>query len=119
LPAGKNVNKEPKILMQLPYRHLFCEWENCLGAIREDFVAMTLRSSGFASINYLKNTRGEKVPDFLVENRLGEEMIFEVGGKGKGTNQFKGIADIKKYVLSDTQDWKDYQHPLFMLGMIY
>jgi hypothetical protein len=39
-PKGTNVLKEPKVLMFLPFRLLYSELQQCLGAIREDFFAV-------------------------------------------------------------------------------
>jgi len=116
-PKGKNVTKEPKVLMFLPYRLLFCRFEDCIGALREDFVILALHSRGMSTVHYLKSLRGEKVPDFIIETENDKEVIIEVGGKGKGTSQFKGIKNVEKYILADSEEWKENQIPLFMLGM--
>ena len=43
---------------------------------------------------YLKSTLGKKTPDFLI--RDSEDIVFEIGGKGKGRSQFKGVSVKKK-----------------------
>ncbi|MCK5083251.1 MAG: ATP-binding protein, partial [Candidatus Omnitrophica bacterium] len=85
LPKGTNVLKEPKILMALPYRLLYCEYEQALGGLREDFFVEMLRSLDI-DFYYLKSTRGAKTPDYLIPMD-GEDIIAEVGGKGKGREQ--------------------------------
>ena len=52
-PAGTNVLKEPKVLMFLPYRLLYKDWDQCIGAIREDFFAEMLAMKGY-EFQYLK-----------------------------------------------------------------
>lgn len=116
-PKGANVTREPKILMGIPYRQIFKNYDEAIGAIREDFVVEILRAQGVIEISYLKSNRGEKTPDFLITNTNGDEVVIEVGGRGKGRSQFKGITVEKKYVVVDSLDWKEDQIPLFMLGM--
>jgi predicted AAA+ superfamily ATPase len=116
-PKGANVLREPKILMGIPFRQLFKDYEDAVGAIREDFVVEILRAQGVLDISYLKSTRGEKIPDFLITSDKGEEIVIEVGGRGKGRSQFKGIEIEQKYIVVDSLDWKENQIPLFMLGM--
>lgn len=41
-PKGTNVLKEPKVLMFLPFRLLYRDWDECIGGIREDFFAEML-----------------------------------------------------------------------------
>jgi len=52
-PKGTNVLKEPKVLMSLPFCLLYSEMQQCLGAIREDFLAemLIMKSCKF---HYLK-----------------------------------------------------------------
>jgi hypothetical protein len=116
-PKGANVIREPKILMSLPYRQLFKNYDEVVGAIREDFTVEILRAQGIMEISYLKSNRGEKTPDFLITDATGDEIVIEVGGRGKGRSQFKGIEIDKKYVVVDSLNWKENQIPLFMLGM--
>ncbi|MFA5247240.1 MAG: AAA family ATPase, partial [Candidatus Micrarchaeia archaeon] len=64
LPKGTNVTKEPKILFAPPYRLLYKPYEDCIGALREDFFVDAISRLGL-DLNYLKGTRGEKTPDYL------------------------------------------------------
>jgi len=114
-PSGTNVLKEPKVVMALPYRLLFRNYEEARGGLREDFFIEAMRALG-RKVSYLKSTRGEKTPDFLVTND--EDMVFEIGGRSKGRSQFKGIEVKKKIILSDGYDLSGIRRPLFLLGMI-
>lgn len=116
-PRGTSVTREPKILMALPYRLLFRDYIDAVGSLREDFVVETLRAEGLVNVNYLKSTRGQKTPDFIIEDSKGRELVIEVGGRGKGRSQFKGIEIERKYVFVDSLKWNDDQYPLFLLGM--
>ena len=115
-PKGTNVLKEPKILMNLPYRLLYSDYEYSIGGIREDFVIEALRSNGFNPF-YLKSTRGAKTPDFLIPFK-NKEIIVEVGGKGKDREQFKGIKDTEKMILIHSDSSDGIRYPLFMLGFV-
>ncbi|GAB6088444.1 ATP-binding protein [Spirochaeta dissipatitropha] len=99
-PAGTSVSREPKILMELPYRLQYKEREDCIGGLREDFFASAMRQHGM-EFQYAKSTRGSKTPDFLLEID-GIPAILEVGGKGKGRTQFKDIQYKKKIILRDS-----------------
>jgi predicted AAA+ superfamily ATPase len=116
LPRGTNVLKEPKILMALPYRLLYCEYEQALGGLREDFFVEMLRSLNI-DFYYLKSTRGAKTPDYLI-SMDGQDIVVEVGGKGKGREQFKGIKAEKKIIFSHSIETQGIKRPLFLLGMI-
>ncbi len=98
LPAGTNVLKEPKIFMDLPYRILYRPFEECVGEVREDFFALAMEQH-CVPFSYAKTNRGVKTPDFVVDEG-GRTVIFEVGGKGKGRTQFKGLDYDVKIVLS-------------------
>ena len=115
-PKGTNVLKEPKVLMFLPFRLLYRDWSECIGAIREDFFAemMTMKGHRF---HYLKTRRGAKTPDFLVE-LADETVVVEIGGKGKGREQFKGIKVKKKLIFSHSPEVKSNKKPLSLLGFI-
>ncbi|MCK5014346.1 MAG: ATP-binding protein [Candidatus Omnitrophica bacterium] len=115
-PKGTNVLKEPKILMALPYRLLYSEYEQALGGLCEDFFVEMLRSLGI-DFYYLKSTRGAKTPDYLILMD-GRDVIIEVGGKGKGRQQFKGIKARKKIIFSHSLETQGIKRPLFFLGMI-
>ncbi len=116
-PAGTNVLKEPKVLMFLPFRLLYQDYEDALGAMREDFTAETMLMADL-DFHYLKSTRGSKTPDFLV-NYHGKELVIEVGGKGKGREQFKGIkAPNQKLILSHGGTNEEGIIPLALFGYI-
>jgi len=115
-PKGTNVLKQPKILMFLPFRLLYRNWDQCIGAIREDFFAEMLTMKEYR-FYYLKSTRGEKTPDFLVEQE-NEKVVIEIGGKGKGREQFKGIKVEKKLILSHSPEGKGNKKPISLLGFI-
>ncbi|MGB5619337.1 MAG: AAA family ATPase [Desulfobacterales bacterium] len=115
-PRGTNVLKEPKVLMFLPFRLLYSEWQQCLGAIREDFFAEMLTMKGY-KFHYLKTKRGAKTPDYLVEHE-NERFVIEIGGKGKGREQFKGIKIEKKLVLSNDSKAGSGKKPLSLMGFI-
>lgn len=116
LPRGANVSKEPKILMYLPLRLLYEEYEFAIGGLREDFFAeiMVMKNLEF---HYLKSTRGAKTPDFLV-NLEGTEIVIEIEGKGKGRQQFKGISLEKSLILSQHAAVKGIKRPMFLLGYL-
>ena len=114
-PAGTNVMREPKVLMGLPYRLLYREYGEALGALREDFVAETLRRNAI-SFHYLKSTRGAKTPDFLLEGPNG--IVLEVGGRSKGRRQFKGITAGRKLILAHGAEPGKGRCPLSLLGFL-
>ena len=115
-PTGTNVLREPKVLMYLPFRLLYREHDEAIGALREDFFAEMMRMKGL-EFDYLKSTRGKKTPDFRVRSPEGE-IVVEVGGKGKGREQFKGIKVEKKLILSHPANVRGIKRPLFLLGFI-
>ena len=115
-PKGTNVLKEPKVLMFLPFRLLYRDWSECVGAIREDFFAEMTSMKGYR-FHYLKTKRGAKTPDFLIEQE-DETMVVEIGGKGKGREQFKGIKVEKKLILSHSPEVRGNKKPLSLLGFI-
>ncbi|MBI5485687.1 MAG: ATP-binding protein [Deltaproteobacteria bacterium] len=114
MPAGTNVMKEPKILMRLPYRLLFQPYEHAIGAIREEFFAEMMICKGI-SFNYLKSTRGAKTPDYLVHVDT-ETYVIEIGGPGKGREQFKGFAGKKNLILAHSNETTGIKRPLFLIG---
>jgi len=116
-PRGKNVLKEPKILMKIPYRLLYREMDDVIGYIKEDFLSDMLMAAGI-EFYYLKSKKGEKTPDFLI-NEENTSFVVEVGGKGKGRSQFKGIDIKNKIVLAHPFDIKKNQIPLFLAGFLY
>ena len=115
-PGGTNVLKEPKVLMQVPYRLLFNDYQLALGGLREDYFAMALSQARF-NFSYLKSIRGSKTPDYLVEDGK-KKTIIEVGGKGKGRQQFKGISGTKQVVFYHGDIPQGIKKPLFLLGFL-
>jgi len=86
------------------------------GALREDFFAFALRQAGL-DLSYLKGTRGQKTPDFLVRHR-GQKMGFEIGGKGKGRTRFKGIKADRKVVFAEGATLSSETKPLHLAGVL-
>lgn len=115
MSEGTGVLKEPKIVMALPYRLLYRSFEDALGGLREDFFVEAGRSNGL-KIYYLKSTRGAKTPDYVIGGR--KLVVFEIGGKGKGRQQFKGFSAERKIILSDGYETKGAKRPLFLFGML-
>ncbi|MCK5517463.1 MAG: AAA family ATPase [Desulfobulbaceae bacterium] len=116
-PKGTNVMREPKVLLSPPYRLLYNEYEYVIGGLREDFFAEMLFNAEI-EFHYLKSTRGSKTPDFLICDAQGN-IVLEVGGKGKGRSQFKGIKVSRKIILSHSDEIDDLRRPLFLLGYLY
>ncbi len=116
-PKGTNVLKEPKVLMKIPYRLLYKDFEDALGYIKEDFTADMLKAAGI-EFYYLKSRRGKKTPDFLI-NHNNKEFVIEVGGRGKGRAQFKGIEIKNKLILTYPSVTGKNKAPLFLAGFLY
>lgn len=115
-PAGTNVLREPKMLLMPPIRLLHRPIEDVEGGLREDFFAMAMRQAGIP-FQYLKSTTGQKTPDFLVEHQ-GLKIVFEIGGKGKGRSQFKGVRADKKIILAPDVNLSCDRIPLHLLGFL-
>ena len=115
MPEGTGVLKEPKIVMALPYRLLYRSYEDAIGGLREDFFVEALRALG-KEVFYLKSMRGQKTPDYLIRDF--EDIVFEVGGKGKGRSQFKGMDVKRKIIFADGYDMTDILRPLFLAGLL-
>ena len=116
-PSGTNVLKEPKVLLMPPVRLLYRPLKDAWGGLREDFVALAMRQAQL-SLHYLKGTRGQKTPDFHLHYK-GENIVFEVGGKGKGREQFKGIHCDRKMILAENgSPWTPQRMPLHLLGFL-
>ena len=115
-PQGTNVLKEPKVTMALPYRLLENDPEDCIGGLREDFVVDSLCVAGMP-FHYLKSPRGRKRPDYMFRHH-GDRVIFEVGGKGKGYEQFKGVSADRKLILADGAPVDGGRLPLLSLGFL-
>jgi predicted AAA+ superfamily ATPase len=114
-PIGTNVMKEPKIVMALPYRLLYKTLNEAIGGLREDFFVGVFKSLG-KEVFYLKSMRGQKTPDYFI--RDSQDIVFEVGGKGKGRSQFKGMDVKTKIIFADGYDMTDIRRPLFLVGML-
>ncbi len=115
-PSGTNVLKEPKILLFPPYRLLFRGFNDAIGGLREDFFVCSLTMLGLP-FSYLKSTRGAKTPDYSVRTGTGD-LIVEIGGKGKGREQFKGIDMEKSLILTHPSSMDGIKRPLFMMGYV-
>lgn len=104
-PAGTNVLKEPKLLLQLPYRLLHQDFEQAIGALREEFFALAMQQHG-CNFQYAKSVRGAKTPDFLLSVDAPGTLtgtVVEIGGRRKGRSQFKGLEYERKVVLFDRE----------------
>lgn len=112
LPKGTNITKEPKILFAPPYRLLFKQYDDAIGALREDFFVDSILRLGI-QLDYLKGTRGEKTPDYLVGN-----LVCEIGGRNKGRTQFKGFTAKHKIILTHPGTLDEMRRPLFFAGML-
>lgn len=116
-PVGTNVLKEPKVLLMPPLRALYhMTVEAARGGLREDFLVFAMRQAGYA-LNYLKGRRGQKTPDFLLEH-AGQRIVLEVGGKGKGRSQFKGIRADRKIILAEQAALSEERMPLHLPGFL-
>ena len=111
-PEGHGVMKEPKVLMALPYRLLYRSYDECIGALREDFFVDSAVQLGF-DLAYLKTNRGEKTPDYAVG-----DAVFEIGGPGKGHSQFKGFKMKRKVILTQPGMLDSIRRPLFFMGLL-
>ena len=115
-PAGTNVLREPKILMTPPIRLLYRDVEDALGGLREDFFVEAMKQAGIR-FQYLKSTRGAKTPDFLIQDAP-TRLVVEIGGPGKGRQQFKGVQVDRKLVFAHRPAPERMQLPLFLLGYL-
>lgn len=105
-PSNGRFRKEPKVYFRLPFRSALNESINTttdIGAAREEFFVNN------APINwYVKTKRGEKTPDFVVN-----EKTIEVGGARKTNYQ---DAD---FLAVDGVDFIGNKIPLFLFGFLY
>ena len=69
------------------------------------------------SIQYLKSTTGQKTPDFFIEHQ-GRKIVLEIGGKGKGRSQFKGVEADQKIILAPGIAPSSGRISLEMLGFL-
>ncbi len=69
--------------------------------------------------NSEKKKKREKRPDYLLKTEK-ENFIIEIGGKGKGYKQFKGIdtGKYKKLIFAQNADISKNQIPLYILGFL-
>ncbi len=117
-PKGTNVLKEPKVLMRVPYRLLYRKQEDVMGYLKEDFFIDMLKAKGI-KVYYLKSKQGRKIPDYLVQTK-DKEIVVEIGGKGKGFSQFKGIKIKDKLILTyPSSSDISKKKPLFLVGFLY
>ncbi len=112
LPKGTNLSKEPKILMNPPYRLLYKPYDDCIGALREDFFVDAARRLE-VDLGYLKGMRGDKTPDFVLNN-----VVCEIGGASKGLRQFKGFTAKHKLIFTQPGLLNEIRRPLFFAGML-
>ena len=113
-PEGRNVMKEPKILLPPPLRAAFSSLpENMLkGSIREDFFVHNAICAGYRP-KYLKSNRGRKTPDYLID-----DLVVEVGGRGKGRTQFKGFKTKKTILAVSPGVYSESKVPLIAFGFL-
>lgn len=118
LPSGTNVLREPKIVLSPPYRLLYSKYNEAVGGLREDFTCEMLMGAGL-EFYYLKDMRGEKCPDFLV-HAGNKQLVVEVGGRGKGSTQFKGVkADVQRLIFAHGGAHSPNSRSLALLGFLY
>ncbi len=116
LPKGTNVNKEPKIIISLPFRpHLApsLDEDRLIGSMREEFFVHHMRGR---ELFYLKSNRGEKLADYLLVHK-GKKLVFEIGGAGKTGEQFKGVVADGKFILNQPGNPKR-GIPLVLFGFL-
>lgn len=111
-PEGHSVMKEPKVLLALPYRLLYRQYDECVGALREDFFVDSIVQLGFEAA-YLKTNRGKKTPDYVINN-----AVFEIGGMKKGHSQFKGFITEQRIILTQPGTIDSIRRPLFFIGLL-
>ena len=102
-----NLSKPEKIYCDNPNLMVALVPDANVGTLRETFFVNQLRAAG----------HGVRIPergDFLVDGR----HLFEVGGKGKGFDQIKDIAD--SYVVTDDVEiGTGNKIPLWLFGFLY
>ena len=112
MPKGTNVLREPKVLMSPPYRLLYMDYRDCIGALREDFFVEMMVGLGYYPY-YLKSERGRKMPDYAIG-----ETVFEIGGVNKGKGQFKNFPAQKRVILTQPGALDTMKRPLYFAGML-
>jgi len=120
MPYSSNVIKEPKVVLQIPFRSIFqhrLSADQLLGAQREEFFVQAVHATGYP-LSYLKSKRGKKTPDYLLLLN-GKKYIFEIGGPKKGFSQFKGIgSDYDKYTITYPGISGKNKIPLVLFGLL-
>ena len=93
-PKGTNVLKEPKILMSLPYRLLYTEFKENLGALREDFFVEMMRMADEKIGRLLSKSRIKvgDIKDYLSEIPVDSELPWDFIDHG-----YKKERLIKEY----------------------
>ena len=81
------------------------------------FITRFRNKSVGVPLFYLKTGRGEKTPHYLVMHK-GRKIVFEIGGKGKGHEQFKGVKFDEKIILSHSDRTDGNRCPIFMAGFL-
>jgi hypothetical protein len=71
----------------------------------------------YLDINYLKSKRGGKIPDYYISDNE-NSFIVEIGGKGKGREQFKGVDEKKQLILTHSERMDGIRRPLFLAGFL-
>lgn len=79
-------------------------------------IGGALQQAGF-KLAYLKGTRGQKSPDFLLCHK-GHNLAFEVGGKGQGRSQFKAIQTDRKIIFAEGLPPSAHHVPHHLAGML-
>jgi uncharacterized protein len=118
LPYGANVLPEPKIILVPTIRVNMAQGidqDRLTGAIREEFFIHHVNGANL-TVNYLKSLRGQKLPDYILFHG-DRKLIFEIGGAGKGTSQFKGVEIKEKYILSQPASSRSI--PLILFGFLW
>lgn len=116
MPGGTNVLNKAKIVLAPPFRLLFKNYADCIGGLREDFFTEMLTMANF-NFQYLKSVRGAKTPDYMIETPTGS-LIAEIGGHGKGREQFKGISGKKQVIFTHSNRTDGIRAPLFLAGFL-
>jgi hypothetical protein len=62
---------------------------------------------------HIKKPMGEKTPDYSMD-----DVVFEIGGPGKGHSQFKGFKMKRKIILTQPGILDHVRRPLFFMGLI-
>lgn len=101
------LNKPNKILLDNPnMAHALSMTQVDVGSIRESFFAN--------QVGHAHDVWFSKVADFVV----GTEMLFEVGGKNKGSSQLQGAK--QSWVAADNLEIGAHRKvPLWLFGLLY